>query len=435
MNRPCLVDFVDFGAAPIRGCIEQDNFGYVVSGSNFIRVANDGTYINKGTLLTNNGPVGMASNGFDIFITDGDHGYNYDIAGDTLTPDPANFLGGDCVTFIDQYFITNIPRTGRAQSGGLADGTVWNATDIATAEGDPNNLIRPIALFGYLWLMGDKTSEPYLNMGYPQGFPFGRSGSGTVDMGLAARWSAATMDNSLYWLAKNREGFYGVCRATGTGPQKISTDAIDYQIKQMSTISDAIAFAFTDEGHSLYVLTFPTGKKTFVFDSSVAAKMGVDFAWSTWKSWGLNYFKCYHHMMLTVDHVVGDSTTGKLYKLKYGTYSDAGDTVEKIRTAQHLHSSGKEVTINSLWIDFESGPGLVFGQGDDPMVMLQFSKDGGNNYSNEYWKPIGKIGETTRRAKWTRLGSAYQWTFKIKVTDSVKCVILGAYADVEVGID
>ena len=431
MGRHCLEDFSDLGGEPIRGMVEEGNIGYVVSGSRFYSVANDGTAVHKGTLLSSSGNVGMASNGFDILICDGADGYNYDIAGASFTTMGGTFLGGDCVTFIDQYFVVNKPDTGVAQSSGLADGTAWAAADVATAEGDPDNLIRAIAVHGDLWLMGDRTAEPYFNVNNPTGFPFGRKGQGYIDMGLAARWSAAVMDNTLYWMAKNREGHYGICRAAGYTPQKISTPAIDYQINAIAaagTITDAIAFTFSDEGHSFYVLTFPTGNKTLVFDAATGL-------WSEWQSRGLGRFRCQYHMMLTTSHIVGDSQNGKLYKLKQGIYDDAGITVEKIRTTQFLHKSGREITINSLWVDFESGTGLSTGQGEDPMAMLQFSKDQGKTWSNEYWVPIGKIGEYGDRAKWTRLGSAYTWTFRLKVSDPVKCIIIGAYCEMEVGDD
>lgn len=433
MNRPCLEDFCDLGAQAIRGMVEEGGYGYVVSGSTFYKVTNAGVATNKGTLLSNTGTVGMASNGLDIFITDGNYGYNYNIAGNTFTQDVKNtvagagFLGGNWVTFMDQYFITHDPGTGVAQAGALADGTTWAATDVATAEGDPDNLIRPIAVHGDLWLMGDKTAEPYYNAANPTGFPFGRKGQGYIDMGIVSGASAAVMDNTLYWLAKNREGYYGICRAAGYQPQKISTPAIDYQINSMSLISDAIAFTCADEGHSFYVITFPTGNKTFVFDASTSL-------WSEWQSRDIGRFKCQHHMFLGTSHIVGGHVDGKLYKLKFGVYDDAGDIVEKIRTTQYLHASGKPVTINSLWVVMETGVGLASGQGSDPMAMLQFSRDMGRTWSNETWRRMGAIGEYGRGVRWTRpLGTAYDWIFKIKVSDPVKTVIVACYADIEVG--
>ena len=63
--------------------------------------------------------------------------------------------------------------------------------------------------------------------------------------------------------------------------------------------------------------------------------------------------------------------------------------------------------------------------------MLQVSKDNGHNWGNEMWVGIGAIGAFLTRAIWRRLGSAYDWTFKLRITDPVKVVITSAFMDAE----
>ena len=426
MNRHGYELFSDLGGYPIRGMVEEAGIGYVVSGPRFYTVANDGTSAYKGALLTNSGNVGMASNGFEICIVDGANGYLYDIAAGTLSAIASGFGGGDTVTFIDQYFVVSRPSTGIAQHSGLVDGTAWNALDVATAEGDPDNLIAVKAIPGQLLLMGNLTTEPYYNAQFPQGFVFGRTGQGYVNMGLAARWSAQIIESSVYCLAKNSEGVYGILRSSGGAPQKISTPALDYKISQYATISDAIAWTFTDEGHSYYVITFPTGNATWVYDVSAAM-------WSEWRSSGLVRFKASYHMSLNNKHIIGDSTTGKLYRLTLDKYDDNGDKVDKIRTTQYIHQTGQEITWNSLWLDIEVGQGMTGGQGEDPYMIMQYSDDGGKTWSDERMASLGKLGEYVTQVKWNRLGSAPNGrAFKFTVTDSIKLVIIGASADIEV---
>jgi len=49
------------------------------------------------------------------------------------------------------------------------------------------------------------------------------------------------------------------------------------------------------------------------------------------------------------------------------------------------------------------------------------------------WRSPGKIGVYDERAVWTRLGRARSMTFKLKITDPVKAIILAASAGIEVG--
>jgi hypothetical protein len=428
MNRPCLVDFTAFGAAPIRGMIEANGSGYVVAGDTVYKVLNDGSFVSHPLKLsTSSGTLSMAYNGFQIMIVDGVKGYIIDVAADTLVViSDVNFAGGGSVTFMDQYFfVDNTDFPGVAQSSKLADGTTWNALDKSTAENDPDKIQRTIAAAGDLWLMGSIACEPYWNQANPVGFPFSARKSSIIKMGLAAKWSAVEMNNSLYWLAQNKEGMFGVVSMGSGGISKVSTPAIDYQINTYSVISDAIAFTFTLEGHSYYVLTFPTANKTWVYDASTDM-------WSEWRSYGVGRFKCSFHMLLNNRHILGDSTTGKLYEIKHGVYSDSGQQVERIRSTAYVHKDGRDITVNKLWIEHESGVGIESGQGSNPMVMLQFSKDGGKMWSNEYWQPLGKMGEYKQRQIWTRLGRSPSWIFRRTATDPVKDIIIASYAQIEV---
>jgi hypothetical protein len=75
----------------------------------------------------------------------------------------------------------------------------------------------------------------------------------------------------------------------------------------------------------------------------------------------------------------------------------------------------------------EAGTGLIDGQGEDPQLMMQVSKDGGHVFGNERWVSIGKQGRYRARAKFNRLGRSRDWVFKFRVTDPVKTVFVGAW--------
>lgn len=74
---PGLTSFVDFGAFPSRGAYQLGNFNYLVNRDTLYRVANDGSFVALGTLLTDSGRVGMSDNGIQLMIVDGPNGYIY----------------------------------------------------------------------------------------------------------------------------------------------------------------------------------------------------------------------------------------------------------------------------------------------------------------------------------------------------------------------
>jgi hypothetical protein len=82
----------------------------------------------------------------------------------------------------------------------------------------------------------------------------------------------------------------------------------------------------------------------------------------------------------------------------------------------------------------EVGVGTGSGQGEDPQVMLSISNDGGKTWDDGIpYETLGAEGEYERQLRWHRLGSAYQWAFKVRITDPVKKTILRAKADFRPG--
>jgi hypothetical protein len=76
----------------------------------------------------------------------------------------------------------------------------------------------------------------------------------------------------------------------------------------------------------------------------------------------------------------------------------------------------------------EAGVGLVSGQGSDPQIMMQISRDGGHAWGAEVWASLGAIGQYRARAIWNRLGRSRDWLFKFRVTDPIKTVFVAAWA-------
>jgi hypothetical protein len=66
-------------------------------------------------------------------------------------------------------------------------------------------------------------------------------------------------------------------------------------------------------------------------------------------------------------------------------------------------------------------------------VMLQDSDDGGHTWSTERWKSAGAQGARRTRVRWPRLGSSRDRVFRVRGTDPVKRVVLGAEIGVEEG--
>lgn len=415
---PGLATFVNFGDTPIRGLYERGNLMYAVHRGKLHSIAANGTTVELGTLLTTAGFVSFSDNGTQLMLVDGANGYIYNFSSGVFTRiTDADFPGGDFVDFLNGRFIVNKPATGQFFISASYDGLVWDALDFATAESNPDNLRRLIVENGQIVLLGDKTTEFWGDSGAAD-FPFSRIGSSALEWGIAAKLSLAKFMDSLIYLRKNRLGQVQVCIQSGASAQAVSNASIDKQFAAYSTISDATGFAYMLAGHPFYQINFPTVDKSWLYD-------GQSKAWSELSSDDSRH-RADIHIAFRERSYVSDYAIGKLYKLDTDAYTDDGAMI--VRQFQSRHQASGDLTrISDLWLEMEAGVGLQTGQGSDPQVMMQISRDGGHTWGAELWRGIGKVGQYRTRAKWNRIGAARDFVFRFRVTDPVKCVFVAAW--------
>jgi hypothetical protein len=88
------------------------------------------------------------------------------------------------------------------------------------------------------------------------------------------------------------------------------------------------------------------------------------------------------------------------------------------------------MTFSTMWVEMEAGVGLNIGQGTNPQLMMQISRDGGHEWGTEIWRDIGAVGKYKARAVFNRLGRARDFLFRFRVTDPVKTVFIAAWGRV-----
>jgi hypothetical protein len=417
--------FTAFGDTPARGMIAVGDLLYVVHRGTFWEVNNAGTRTSRGTLNTTSGKVSMATNGAQIVIVDGTNGYTYTIATTTF----AEITDGDfpdtagSVTWGGQYFIISYQR--KFYISAVNDGTSWDALDFATAESSPDDLVRVLFDHGELLLFGAVTTEPWGITGAAD-FPFSAIQGAAKEFGLAAKWSLVKYDDSLAGLMKNKLGQVQVMKMQGYNFVPISSPELDSIINGYATVSDATAYAYMLGGHPMLQISFPSVSKTWEYDGLTSALAGFP-VWHERQS-GLTGGR--HRGEIQCDYVnktrISDYENGNIYTIDSTLYAENGDSYPMEVVSKHLMAQYNYLTVDKLFLDFEAGVGLATGQGSDPQVMLQVSRDGGRTWGAEQWRSIGKVGEYKARAEWRGLGTCRDFVFKIRVSDPVKRVLVNA---------
>ena len=378
-----------------------------------------------GIPLTNPDCVSMSHNDADpsqLVIVDGTNGWIYDTTNGLRQITDEDFFSADVVDFQDQYFIFNRAGTGQWFLSNLNDGTAYTATDIATAEGDPDILVSLISQRRELWLFGAKTIEIWYNVGSGSP-PFSRFEGGFIERGCAAAFSVAEDDNSIFWLGEDLI-FY---RADGYQPVRISQHGIEEALRKYAVTDDACAFIYTMAGHKFYVVTFPAEDHTWVYD--IATKL-----WHERQSFGMGRWRVSTYANVYGKHLVGDFEHGRIGELDLDTYQEWGVTMQGLATGSVIHADRTRVSHRRFELDIESGVGLTTGQGSDPQIWLEWSDDGGRTWSaRKPFRAMGKIGEYLQRLRWNRMGSARERIYRVVVSDPVKRSIIAAHLNVRQG--
>lgn len=425
MHTPGLAAFATNSGSTGRGILEINGTMYAVLDSNFYSVATDGTLSNLGTLNTSTGYVQMAHSADEIAIIDGTNGYSYRISTTTFSTVTDADFPDTCtsLTFIDGYFIVNVPGGDSFQISAINDFKTWSALNVASAEGNADDLVACYAVNRQLWLFGNKSTEIWFNSGAD--FPFERIEGAYAEFGCAAKYSIAKAQTGLVWLAKNASGGLEVVKADELQPISVTTESIAYQLSKYTIVSDAEAFIYKDEGHEFYVITFPTENKTWVYDISQGLwherSSTISAVASRWLIRNYAYFNNKHYGVIF--------NSGKIYEIDMDTYTEAGTAITRTVQSFPLYQQNHRISIYELILDVEKNTGAVAGT---ETISLEVSRDGGYNYDSALTIAASRNANYTDRVIWRSLGIARDWVLRFTTTDAIKWIWLGISANTKI---
>jgi hypothetical protein len=337
------------------------------------------------------------------------------------------FYGSPRVDYLDGYGVFIRPNSQQFYISALNDFLTFDALDFASDEADPDDLVTFIVDHRELILFGERTSTVWFNTGDAT-FPLARREGAEMEVGCAAALSVAKLDNTVFFLGRTSHGTGLVYKLNQYSPQIISNRGIEHMINSFSRVDDAIGYAYQKNGHSFYVLTFPTAKKTLVYDASI---QDPDMSWSVRETYGLGRDRASCYTFAFDKHLVGDFVTGNIYELDENTHLDGTLPIVWSRTSAHIISDYKRVKHKEVVLNFETGVGL--NGNDDPLVYLTYSDDGGVTYITPREASLGVIGQRKNRTMWARLGQSRDRVYKIFGSAPVKTVLISGFIEVEVG--
>ncbi len=417
IGAPGLKEFGNLGPGPIRMIFQQNgvlNGGtYVISGSDVYVMQRDGTGTVVGAITGGTDILRPAADADQIAVASGGLGYVITTSGVTPITD-GGFPTVSDVIYINGYFVWLQQGNDQYVWSNLNDATSYESLDFATAGMQIDGSVAIVSERNTPIIMGQKTFERLRATGAADA-PFVRLAGGVYDYGCVGKQAIAVWDNSIFWVDR----FNNVYRL-GDAPQVISTEFISEKIAEVPDVrkKEIQLIPYTQRSHSFIILQLPT-VGTYVYDTGYQE-------WHERQTRGQDLYRVntVHNVFGKV--LAGSRYDGKIYELDADTLLDDDQEIERIATANIISAVKRGNPIWNLAVEGIKGTGVDGGgQGADPQIMMRFSKDGGNKYSNELWRDWGKTGKYNTRAVWRGLGDmgARGLIVEFDMSDPVKWTI------------
>jgi hypothetical protein len=426
--------FVALGGTSVRGIFAINSRLFAVTGSTLHEVFGNGTSVSRGTVLDDGFLVSMAASRTELLVASGGTLYVFTLATNVLTTIPSGTITDiSIVEYIDGFFLALGKDSQTFRISNVSDATAWPGDQIIQVSVFPDNIVSMISDHRELWLFGVTKSVVYYDSGSPQIFDV--IPGAIIETGIIAPASPAKLDNTIMWLGGDERGPAIVWRAQGYTPKRVSNHAIEFAMQGYTTISDAEGYSYQDQGHSFYVLYFPTADTTWVFD----AASGM---WHERGFLDLGVFEAHHsrsHTYVFGKHLVGDWSSGNINAISISLFEDNGSPIRRIRRSPHISQERNWFFHHKLQVDIQVGlgptPPLLDGAGNprDPVIEMRFSDTSAKTWSNTQSIGFGQVGQYSTRAIWRRLGRSRDRIYEIAVSDPVPVRIVDAYLEVSPG--
>lgn len=348
------------GSSGTRGLITVNGRSFGVFGTRFVELKPDNSSTDWGPVLSDGLPASLAGGFFQVLIVSAGSAYVFDMNANTLILISATVLNQvlQC-GFVEGAFISMLLNSvGKVQIQASAenDATSWDQTAFTIPSVFTDNANSIFIDHGEMWVGGPRAIQVY---GFDGNIPFPLDpiDGAFIEHGVGAPFSFAKADNSIFWLEADDRGNGIVRRANGYQPARVSDHALERELQNYPRIDDAVGASFQINGHEIYQLNFPTAEKTKRYDCATGMWCDAGF-WNT-QAGRYTRHRAQFHTFNFGKHLVGDPTTGAVYRMSDTIYKDFGNVLRRERIGPHLCDEQRRISVPRIQADLECGVGPI----------------------------------------------------------------------------
>jgi hypothetical protein len=415
-----LTAFADSGVGTPRGFLSTSGTLYMGVAEALVSFDTSGVLTTYTGTLVGTGPITIARNNLsptpDIAIVADSTAYYVNGGAVAAYPD-ADVGSPNSVCALDGYFIFTYGNGDIVASD--LNSTAIDALSVASAESNPDGLLRGIVRGGIFYAMGSATIEPWRNAGTSP-FPLERYPT-VIPVGLFGQWAVAGYedgwDGPIMFVATD-----GTVRSlTGFNAQRLVHRDVERDIAAIEVPSTLRAYVYTAGGHAFWVLSSPTWSWEYNLSTQ---------EWNQRKSYLMDRWRAEFSAFFGGLWMVGDTIgTGVLF-VDPSANDENGDPLI-VRCEGVMREFPVSMRVPRLHFDFTVGVGSETGEDPietEPKVAISVSHDGGASWSNPLWRELGRQGKHKRQVQVNNLGRSTPHGVRVawECSDPVKVHFRGA---------
>lgn len=392
---PGLTAFVDTGETVFRGAIVMPGVIYAGFEGVVLAIEEGATSDGVEWLVTTHGSLAgtdklfMARNNNstpDIVVV-ADIGV-FVITDSDVEAYPDEDVGSpNAVAFLAGYFFFTY-GDGKVRTSAI-NGTGINLLDLATAEQNPDGLLRPVPFKSQMLLCGPRTIEAWANTGNPTGFPF--SYSYTISAGLIGPHAIAgggdEFSEFLLWVADDNT----VRRLDGYSPTKVSPPDLDKLIEAVADKSTIEACVYSSGGHKFWQVSCASW--SWVFDLNTEK-------WHERNSYLQPRSRITQAFPGVGKWLCGDVLSGTVAEITRTARDELGSPLPVRIESGPVQKFPNRIQVARADFDFIVGVGIATGLDPiqtAPVVNISWSNDGGAHWSAPLIRPLGRQQDAQTR--------------------------------------
>lgn len=394
--------FGDLDNKVVRAARQVGDKVFVVASGRLYEVDDAGAETDRGA-IEDDAATTISDNNGSVTIAAGSNYYVWD--GATLsTPGSGAFSDEGSVAFIDQYTVISQKDGRLVEWTPLATPGTRSALNVKTKEGRTDNVVRVVAASGYIYVLGERSTEIWANTGQANAAAFQRLPGAVIDQGVKAANLADEFEDQLFMVGEDNVAYV----SAGGAFQVISTAAVNYALEQETPTN---TFFYEDRGHKFWCVRF-ADRPAWCYDLATgiwherASGIGAN-AWDVVAT------------VFAFGKWLALSRLGEIREMAR-TNKDGANVLRREATSLPLEQDGEFFSVDALEFRVMNGFSDL---GRDVAIMAAKSTDGGATFGLERTTNIGRQGQYGLRGRFRSWGTQRQFTARVAMTDAIETPI------------